>query len=640
MLRYLSVAAVGTLALARATSAQAPTPRDTARLGAVVVTATRLPTPIGSAPAAVTVLSGDDLRARGIVRLADALREVPGAAVVQSGSAGAATSLFLRGAESDYTKVLIDGVPVNNPGGAFDFAHLMLDDVERVEIVRGPASVLYGSDAVAGVVHVITRRGGATRLRAAARGGSLATREAELSASGRAGAIEWAADGAHRRTDGIHDFNNQYRSTTGGVSLGARGATADVRGTARVVDGEYHYPTNGAGVPTDSNQYTTDRRLALSLDGGWRTRVAELRVSVTAAEIDATADDAPDSPADQDRSSSRSETYRRGIDVRLNVPVRAAIATLGTTLERQQFVTRGDGASAFGPYSLAFAGQHRVTAGAYAQLAQAGPALDYALGARIDDNSVFGRFATARAGAGYRVATGTRVRASVGNAYKEPNFDEQFETAFSRGNPALEPERTLTWEAGIEQAVSGATLVATYFDQRFENMVQYGFGAGPDSTDYLNGPEATARGVELELRVPALGRGFGGTLSWTALRTRAGRDAGVLFVRGERLVRRPDHQGSGTLRWTRRAGGAAAITVNAVATRTDVDFAQFPSPRVELPGYATVDLSAELPVRLGAGATTAALTLRAENVLDARYESVRHFRNPGRRMLVGARIER
>lgn len=643
MTRLLLVLAA--VAGAAPAAAQLPATRDTARLGVVVVTATRLPTPLGAAPASVTVLAGDDLRARGVARLSDALREVPGAAVVQNGSVGGATSLFLRGGESDYTKVMIDGVPLNNPGGAYDLAHLAIDDVERIEVVRGPASVLYGSDAVTGVINVITRRGAAARARLALRGGTAAAAEGEAAVSGSSGALEWAADASHRRTDGMYDFNNQYRNTSGGASLGMRGAAGDVRVVARLADGEYHFPTDGNGVATDSNQFTTDRRLLVSFDGGRRVGVLEARIAASATEIDSRADNAPDGPSDPNSSTARSDISRRGADARVNVLAgRAGIVTLGAAFERQQFATEGAGTSEWGPYPLTFEARHRVTTGAYGQVARTGERLDYALGARLDDNSVFGRFATARAGAGYRLPGGTRLRGSVGNAYKEPNFDEQFETAFSRGNPGLEPERTTTWEAGIEQRVAGGRAVvgATWFDQRFTNMVQYGYRAGPDSTDYLNGPRATARGVELELRVPTLGRGLGLAASYTALRTRAERDAGVLFVRGERLVRRPSHQASATLGWARAGSGAAAVTLNAVGTRTDVDFSRFPSPRVELPGYATVDLSAEVPLPLrGAHPRTAlAITGRAENVLDRRFESVKNFPNPGRRVLVGVRVAR
>jgi len=132
--------------------------RDTTRLESVIVTATRNPLSIGDIPASVTVLNGADLRARGIDAVTDALREVPGISVAQTGSIGGQTSVFVRGGQSNYTKVLIDGVPMNQSGGTFDFATLTTDNVERIEIVRGPSSVVWGSDAVTGVINIITNR--------------------------------------------------------------------------------------------------------------------------------------------------------------------------------------------------------------------------------------------------------------------------------------------------------------------------------------------------------------------------------------------------------------------------------------------------------------------------------------------------
>ena len=152
------------LLVAPALEAQEQSP-DTARTAPVIVTATRLPLNQSTLPVAVTVITGEELRLRGVTSMADALADVTSAYIAQSGSQGGTTSLFLRGGESKYVKVLIDGVPANEPGGSYDFASLTTDNVERIEIVRGPASVIYGADAVAGVVHVITRRGvGAPRL--------------------------------------------------------------------------------------------------------------------------------------------------------------------------------------------------------------------------------------------------------------------------------------------------------------------------------------------------------------------------------------------------------------------------------------------------------------------------------------------
>ena len=615
--------------------------RDTARVGAVVVTATRLPTPLGATPATVSVLDGDDLRARGITQLVDALREVPGVALVQSGSFGAAASLFLRGGNSNYTKVLVDGVPLNTPGGSFDFAHLTTDDVERIEVVRGASSVLYGTDAVTGVINVITRRGGATRASLGVRGGGFRTREADAEAGGRAAGIAWSLAGAHRETQGVYDFNSEYRNTSVGGSLGAARAAGDVRLSGRLTDARYHYPTDFAGTPSDSNQYTDDRRLALALDGGMRLgRRVEARMLASAAELRQGARNDPDSPADPAGSRSRTDSYRRGADARFNIGTGAlGTLTLGSAFERQQ----AEPANTDGPLPR----RHRVTFGGYAQLAAARSAVDYAVGARIDDNSLFGRFVTGRAAAGWRIATGTRLRASVGNAYKEPGLDEQFDTPFTTGNPALDPERVTTWEGGLEQSLAGErlSLRATYFDQRFHDLIQYGFQQGPGGSDYRNVPDATARGVELEARASTLPAGLSFAASYTALRTRAQSavTSASTYENGARLLRRPTHSGSVTIGWTRTGRAHLAAVVNAAATRDDLRFGGAPdflTTRTTLPGYATLDLSGDVTVARSGRGGAVVLTTRVENALDKRYEPVVNYRNLGRRALVGIRVGR
>ena len=133
--------------------------QDTVLLKPIVVTATRVPVSVDVLSSSVTVLRGVDLAAQGIRTAAQALETVPGAHIVETGSFGGQTSLFVRGGESDYTKVLVDGVPLNQAGGGIDLAHLTTDNVERIEIVRGPVSVLYGSDAVTGVIQIFTRSG-------------------------------------------------------------------------------------------------------------------------------------------------------------------------------------------------------------------------------------------------------------------------------------------------------------------------------------------------------------------------------------------------------------------------------------------------------------------------------------------------
>jgi vitamin B12 transporter len=188
--------------------------RDTASLPEIVVTATRYPVAPDSVAATVTVLRGDDLRAQGIHFVGDALRQVPGAHLVQGGPYGAAASLFVRGGESDYVKVLVDGVAVNQPGGFYDFASLTTDNVERIEVLRGPGSVLYGSDAIAGVIQIVTRQGDdGLRLGATGEAGSFGSARWEASVLGGADALGWSASVSRITSEGTYEFNNDYRNT-------------------------------------------------------------------------------------------------------------------------------------------------------------------------------------------------------------------------------------------------------------------------------------------------------------------------------------------------------------------------------------------------------------------------------------------
>jgi vitamin B12 transporter len=193
-------------------AAQDP-PRDTVVLSDIVVTATRLPMPRSSVASTVTVIQGEDLRSQGIHYVADALRVVPGMAVAQNGSFGAVTAAFIRGGESDYLQVMVDGVQVNGAGGTFDFANLTTENIERIEVVSGPGSVLYGSDAVSGVVQVFTRQGrGRATVDAAVSAGSYGTWSMDAGLQGAANALDYSVSVSRLSTDGVHAFNSQHRS--------------------------------------------------------------------------------------------------------------------------------------------------------------------------------------------------------------------------------------------------------------------------------------------------------------------------------------------------------------------------------------------------------------------------------------------
>lgn len=643
----------GALVLLYATAAAlaAQERADTARLPEIVVTATRYPVSADSVGVSVTVLRGDDLRAQGIRSVGDALRQVPGAQLVQGGGFGAQTSLFLRGGESDYVKVLVDGVPVNQPGGAYDFANLTTDNVERIEVVRGPGSVLYGSDAIAGVIQIVTRSGeGAPTVGASTEGGSYGSFRWEVGTSGGGDALGWSGSASRRTTDGIYDFNNGYHNTVVSGRLGARpDERTRVALSGRFADGTFHFPTDFTGAPVDHNQFNSERTTTLALDISRQLTAAvdgQLLVGRHAADNEFA--NPPDSLTDPSGfSDSRTDIRRWTVETRALMRLPAGVRGLaGVSLddERQESFAR---AAPDQPLTVSDSARDRTNWGFYLQGA-ATPLrpVQLTLGGRLDRNERFGSFWTYRASALAFVTGTTRLRASVGTGFKEPSFFDNFASGFATGNPDLRPERSVSVEGGVTQELPwlGASVSATGFTQRYRDLIQFTFSPpSPGASNFFNVAAANASGVEIGVLLrPAPGLEVSG--AYTRLHTEvtdAGFDSGqdATFASGQRLLRRPDDLI--TLRAQsavgRRARAAAVLTV--VGNRDDLRFAAFPEPtrRVTLPSYATLDLSGGFTLLAPRGSTPGVdLTARIENALDERYEQAANYRSPGRTLLIGA----
>jgi vitamin B12 transporter len=613
--------------------------RDTASLPEIVVTATRYPVASDSVASTVTVLQGDDLRAEGIRFVGDALRQVPGAHLVQGGPYGATASLFVRGGESDYVKVLVDGVPVNQPGGFFDFASLTTDNIERIEILRGPGSVLYGSDAIAGVIQIVTRQGGdGLRLGAAAEGGSFGSARWEASALGGGDALGWSASLSRLTSDGTYEFNNDYRNTVASGRLRARaGDRTSLSLTGRYHDAKYHFPTDFTGVPVDRNQFTTDETAVFALDVGHRfSETVEGQLLLGRSDIETGFENPADPPPGPSFSSSdRTSTDRTSADARVQLTLPKGIRGLaGGSFEAQ----RQDVTGAFR--------EGRDNWGIYAQ-ATALPVSDLQLtaGGRLDENEKFGSFWTYRAAALAFASPTTRIRGSVGTGFKEPGFFDNFDSPFSRGNPDLRPERSFSVEGGVEQDFARGALGVgvTVFAQRFRDLIQFTFvPPEPGGPNFFNVAAANANGVEAVLHVRPAGP-VNGSIAYTRVASKvtdAGFDSGdaATFVEGERLLRRPKD----ALTFRVESAFAGRIRLGGLLSwagpRDDVRFGQFPEPnqRVELPAYTTLDLSGTFTVlHRRRGTPGLDLTTRVENLFDERYEQGVGFPARGRGVFVG-----
>lgn len=633
---------------ARPLNAQAP---DTAMLTAVIISATKTPALRSSLTQAVTVISGDELRVRGISRVSDALRGVPGAAIVQNGSTGSVTTLFLRGGESRYTKVLIDGVAVNAPGGFFDFSHLTTDNIERIEIVRGPASVLYGADAVSGIVQIFTRQGrGPMTFVADGRAGTYGTREGSLDANGASGRARYSIGGGVHSTDGVLSFNNQYYNGTLSGSAGFTLATgSDALLSARYTTAEFHYPTDFTGAPVDSNAYRVQHRFTVGLDAS--TQLAETvtgRLRVGSNEVsDLTEDIAvPFGATARRHSALLSRNKRRAAEAGLviRLPGTSTLNAGGEYVDERETSTNGEGAVGAPTTPTSRFSAHRDNKAVYSELiALTASGASYTVAARRDDNSDYDPFTTYRVGASLPIGASSRLRGSLSTAFNAPAFNQLRPTLYTTGSPNLDPEHTRSWDIGVEQSLIDGVLrlSAGYFNQRFSDLIQYVSGGPPSYLgSYANLTEAESNGYEVELNLTPVGQ-WSAVAGFTQATPRVTKVSSAYTggqKEGQALIRRPTHSGNAAVTWSRSRSGSFSAIASYVGKRPDVDFAEFPSPVITLPAYVKLDLSASVEVLHGAsGKSALSLTARVENALDRKYEDVLRFPAPRRTLLLGAR---
>jgi vitamin B12 transporter len=624
---------------------------DPIRLEGIIVTGTPVPRMVGTEASFVTILEGEELRVRGFSRVTDALAEVPGLVVLQNGSYGSVASTFFRGAESDHMKVLVDGVEVNQAGGSFDFSGLGVSDVERIEVARGPASALYGSDAMAGVINVITRRGkGPASGSVSARAGTYGRQEWMADLHGGTENTSYSFSASRMSTKGILDFNNQFRNTqlSGSIFLTPDEKTR-IGLTGRYGDRVYHFPTDGSGNVVDENAFTYGDEVTLGVEASrMLTDRLEFRAVLRSYGWDGGSDDQADGPADNVGYfgyTSLDTFHRTSMELRTNFQLlTGTVLSVGAEVEGEDQRSSSESLSEYGP-SSSQSKNDRTSRGYYAHMVSHRGGWSGNVGARFEDNEQYGDFFTYQAGLSYALSpTGTRLRGSLGTGMKEPTFFETSTSGFSVGNPALKPEESRVWEVGLVQELGseGASLSLTWFHQQLRELIQYTYlPPDPGGPNYYNVAEARSRGLELSGTLPVGPLQF--TSGYTYLDTEvldSGFDdgEGAVFVEGEALIRRPRHQVSlgADYRFPR---GAVSGSIRRVGDRFDRDFTGWPAAPVTLRRYTLVGAAAEFTL-LEAQASRPGfdLQIRGENLLDEAYQEVFGFRTPGRVILVGGRL--
>ena len=604
----------------------------------VVVTATRNPTRLDRIGASVTLIDAPAIAAAQAAAVTDLLATTPGVGVTRAGGPGKTTSLNIRGAENDQTVVLIDGVKLNDPsatGGGYNAGNLLAGDIARIEILRGAQSTLWGSQAIGGVVNIITREPARPlEADASAEGGSLHTAYARAGLGGRTERLTWRMAGGYYTTDGVSAFarENGGRETDGYRNLGLNGRAVArlseaVSVEARAVWSRGHNefdassadsPATGdtrelvaySGLNADLFDKRLKNRIAYAFTDTHRVNFNPLQ-AVTPVTFDAA-------------GRNRRWEYQGVFAI-----AQGWTATFGAEHERSRMTTASPTAAR--PSPKPGTGRAGIDA-LYGQLqAEVAPGLTLTGGLRHDDHQTFGGRTLGQVAAAWSLNNGATVfRGSYGEGFKAPNLFQLFS---DYGNTGLAPEAATSWDIGVEHRLARPLSVsATWFNRRTRNLIEFVscFGLTPapalcaGRTGYYgNVSRAEAEGVELAGTL-ALGP-LSASANYTHLKATNATPGSAAF--GLALMRRPADAANVTVsyRWPFGLTTTAALR-HAGASWNNAANTQRLKP------YTLVDLRADYPVSPGI-----AVYGRIENLFEQTYQTIATYGQAGRTAYLGIR---
>jgi vitamin B12 transporter len=598
-----------------------------AEIEEVLVSASLMPITASRSANAVTVIDRAQLRNRATVSLSNILRDVPGFSVSQVGVLGSQTQVRVRGAEANHLLVTIDGVEANDPsqGDEFSWGTLTASDIERIEIIRGPQSSLRGSDAVAGVVNIITRSAEKSSVGLFLESGSWATHHSGFNIGHKQGDFDIRFGLSHIESAGDNiartgDENDGYRNTTYNIRSGLKlSDQMDISFAARESDGMNQFDADNDfdGLIEDQDRVSEFENSTMrfqgdysSKDGTWQHKVL---ISQSKSDNTAFADKAKGNVTASTKDQIQyigSFTWDQGAQ---------NIAAL-VEREEEDWMQRGE--ITWGVYDPNQDRERDTDSVAVEYRTDINDHLTLAASARHDDNSEFDSANTYRAEAIYQLTEAIRLRGAVGTAVKNPTFTERFGfyTNFI-GNPNLIPEESTSWELGADQLIMGGalTLSLTIFEAELENEID-GFVYDPATFAYtsnnINGT-SERKGAELSA-VGNISESMSLSAAYTYIDS-TGDDA-------VREVRRPRHIASLNLGWQAAHNLRLNTNIQFTGEQTDVYFPPFPEPSqvVALSNHTLVNIN------LNYSATEKfEMYLKLENALNENYEEVFGYQTLG-----------
>jgi len=594
---------------------------DTPVVPEVVVTATRSPVPLNQIASSMTVITQDEIQQQNKPTVIELLREVPGVTIANTGGVGQSTRVFMRGTNSNHVLVIIDGVVVNDPsdpGDAYDFSNLTTDNIERIEILRGPESTLYGSQAIGGVINIITKQGvGAPKYNGYAEYGRYNTRKEGLGTSGEINGTSYSFSANEGHTDGISAFDKKFggHEKDGDDDYGFSGNVAskltdnftlkfNARYNRSDVDfdspGAFTRPSDDPLPRSDSRQLNMRTAGELSLlDGKWTTELGASTLQFNRDEITVFYDALGDELFGRQQQLGQRNTLDWINHVKI-LPDNTL--TFGAETYTDQF--KADGISSVNVDNSAIYADDQFNIGKNFFMN---------VGSRLDENQAFGQEFTWKVAPGYHIPeTGTTLKATYGTGFKAPSLAQLYDP--SSGNPLLNPEKSKGWDAGFEQALWGDKLIfgSTFFRNDIRELI--GFANSPPY-DAINTGKARTEGAENTVTLrPAIDWKINASYTYTLAEDR---------TKHVELARRPKQQVLLGADYQYNLEGDVGADVRYSSDRRDINIYS-PYNVVFVKSFTVLDLYTNYKLN-----PTVTLYGRLDNVLDKRYEEVYAYGEPG-----------